>query len=72
MSELVKEASALALIDELRKRGAVEVSVPGSSGQIVAKFASVDPTLAPKAEPRKPKTKEEEQAEHDAILFGST
>lgn len=77
MGAVVTERDALQMIDELRKRGAVEVEVPiavaaGIVGTIRAKFANVDPVAAPKPPKAKPApTPEEIAAAEDAMLFAS-
>lgn len=57
----------LAMVDALRKRGAIEVTV----GAVSAKFATPSPESVAVAPKPKQKTEAELQAEHDAILFAS-
>ena len=61
----------LKLIDALRDRGAVDVEVPFDGGVVKARFYS--PVTVPSATAEvKPKSAAEIEAEHEAILYGST
>lgn len=68
-------ADAMALIDELRKRGALEIEVPmvcsGEVRSLRAKFGGPDPALAPVAPRPKPQSEAEEAAEYERTLLGS-